>query len=214
MKILAVSTSGKSASVAIYIDGKISEIIDRSGKTHSETIAVITKEILNNNSLSANDIDAFAVDVGPGSFTGVRIGVAFINALAFATGKKIYSVSSLEALMMNCKENKSICSLIDARNANGYGALFECGEETIEPTAVVVEKFLYKIPENTVLVGDGAEKYSDLINNMVKNSTISDDNELSAKGVVEYAVKYKKELLDEVKPMYLKPSQAERMKVK
>ena len=99
MILLALSTSGRAASAALLKDGvPLAEATRDEGLTHSETILLLAAELLDQTVLAPRDIGVFAADVGPGSFTGVRIGVCAVNAMAAACGAPVVAVSSLAAL--------------------------------------------------------------------------------------------------------------------
>ncbi len=165
MKILALESSAKSAGAVLTDDGKIlCEVYSNLGLTHSQTLLPMCEYIFNTCGVSAADIDLFAVSAGPGSFTGIRIGVAAIKGLALATDKPCTGVSTLEALAHNVKDFKGIiCTAMDARCAQVYNALFESDGSNItrltEDRAISIEdlkKELKKIKKSIILVGDGA----------------------------------------------------------
>ena len=128
MKILALDTTAKSASAAIT-DGRepLAVFTLEAGLTHSETVLPMIKTALDSLHMTAHDIDLFAVTAGPGSFTGVRIGISEIKGLAFATGKPCVGVSTLLSLAYNLRplcENAILCPVMDARRNQLYNALF------------------------------------------------------------------------------------------
>ena len=111
MKILGIDTSAKTSSVGIAEDGKVvDEVFVNEGLTHSETIMPMIDKLLKQNNISVDDIDAYAVNNGPGSFTGVRIGVAVVKGMAFKDNKDCYEVSTLDSIAYNCidKEGKVV----------------------------------------------------------------------------------------------------------
>lgn len=126
MKILALETSAKAVSAAVTEDGKVlCSGYQDTGLTHSRTLMPIVEGILKNTGLTVQDCDAIAVAVGPGSFTGIRIGVAAAKGLAFAAEKPTVAVSTLEAMARNVAhmEGLIICAM-DARRNQVYNALF------------------------------------------------------------------------------------------
>ena len=129
MKNLAVDTSSKICAVAILEDNnKIDEISLDNGKTHSENLMPILKEVLERNKLKLSDFNLISVSVGPGSFTGIRIGIASIKPLAEVYNLPVASVTSLESLARNVENVESdtaIISLIDARNNQVYAGIFD-----------------------------------------------------------------------------------------
>ena len=219
MKILAIDTSSEVCSVALLEDDKL---IDKNeldnGKTHSETLMVLVDELLKRNSLDINDIELMGCDVGPGSFTGIRIGVSSVKAMAEVLGIKIASVTSLEVLARNTKA-KVIASLIDARNNQVYLGVFNENYEKIEEyLADDIEEAisLLKKYEDVTFVGNGAINFKELLEKNIKNAKFVDNNKQSAEmlGYLTYK-KYKENDLkdaDTLLPIYLRKSQAERLK--
>lgn len=169
MRILGFDTAAKTASVSLTEDGKlVSEFYLDSGFTHSETVLPMAKALLAAARLTPSDIDLFAVNVGPGSFTGLRIGIAAVKALAMSLNKPCAAVSTLEALAENLVGIPGvICSVMDARCDQVYTAFFESdGEKIVRKTPdraisadelyADVEKIFAETGEKVRLVGDGA----------------------------------------------------------
>lgn len=162
MILIALSTSGRAASAALLKDGvPLAEATRDAGLTHSETILPLTCELLEAHGLAPSDIDVFAADVGPGSFTGVRIGVAAAKGMADAAGKPCFPVSALEAAAYPFLEtSETVCAVMDARCMQVYTALFQNGERTTPDEAQTIEALgerLGQIPGQILLVGDGTE---------------------------------------------------------
>jgi tRNA threonylcarbamoyladenosine biosynthesis protein TsaB len=127
MKLLAIETSTMLGGVAISDDAKglIAEVRLNVKSTHSERLMMETDHILRQSGLTIDDMEAFAVAEGPGSFTGLRIGISTAKGFSFATGKPVVAVRTLEGLAMNfpfCRY--PVCTLLDARKKEVYGALF------------------------------------------------------------------------------------------
>ena len=206
MNMLAVSTSAKHPSAALYLEqsgendlncsGVIMFKRDESNKPHSVTLGALVDEVLEEAGLSFSDMDAFVVDIGPGSFTGVRIGVSFINALAYSGEKPVFAVPSLAALRNYGSDDDKICVVIDARNGNGYAAVYDKGECILEPCACVISEIVERYSDGALLVGDAFEKECECDAALVI---------MEALRTAEYAVK-------SAVPLYLRPSQAERMR--
>jgi len=130
MKTLAIDTSGKAVSVAIAVDGVLySHIWLRHGRTHAEALMPCVDAALSGLELELRDVDVYAAVSGPGSFTGLRIGVAAVKALAYANNAKTVGVSTLDALAMNLDGHSGalICPVMDARNGNVYQAIYGPG---------------------------------------------------------------------------------------
>ena len=126
MRILSIETSGKICGISILEDRNIiKELILDNGLTHSETLMSLIKQAFDNLDFKLNDIDLIVCDKGPGSFTGIRIGVATAKAFSDALNIQTIGISSLEALCYNVEGNQVICSLIDAKNDKCYWSVFE-----------------------------------------------------------------------------------------
>ena len=199
MMLLALDTTAAVATAALFRDGVlIAEREADAGKKHAETVLPMIEQLLEENEAKISQIDYFAVDIGPGSFTGVRIGVSLVNALAFATEKKIIPVNALRVLAESVKTNdRPVCPLIDARNGNAYAALYQDGRTIIEPCAVETESFLSRVPVEAVFVGDAQTEQK----TYPRASFVG----LVALALLDTAV-------NETEPIYLRASQAERLR--
>ena len=165
MKILALETSAKAVSAAVSEDGKILCCgYQDTGLTHSRTLMPIVEHILKNTELTVQDCDAIAVAAGPGSFTGIRIGVAAAKGLAFAADKPAVGVSTLAAMARGASlfDGLILCAM-DARRQQIYNALFSSqgGQLTrlTEDRAISLEDLAREIgsdPRPKLVVGDGA----------------------------------------------------------
>ena len=166
MKILAVDTSAVSASVAVTEDEKIISLCQtNAGLTHSRTLLPMIDAALQNSETDLDSIDFFSVSAGPGSFTGIRIGIAAVKGLCDAKGKRCLPVSTLEGLAYNLLgQNVLACCVMDARCKQVYTALFDIEGEKItrlcDDKAVSIDdlgKELSQFNKKIVFVGDGAE---------------------------------------------------------
>lgn len=197
MKILAIDTSSKVCSVAITEDTqKIIELHSNDEKTHSVKLMPMIDEAFKSTNLSLDDINLLACSVGPGSFTGVRIGIATVKAFADVRNIPVVSVSSLEGLAYNMiDENTPIaalastlfCSIIDAKNNNVYCGLYRyynnCLNQTTDLIAEDIDTVISKISTtiNTfnsqfkyiTFVGDGAIIHRELLKNSFSNNNIN-----------------------------------------
>lgn len=166
MKILAIDTSAVASSAAVFEDEKcLSEVFANVRLTHSQTLLPMCDYALKSAATDLNDIDSFAVSGGPGSFTGLRIGIAAIKGMAAPDDKPCCNVSTLEALAYNlCGIDGVVCAVMDARCGQFYTALFESTSGKIirisEDAAISAEE-LYSMLEKTnksiYIVGDGTE---------------------------------------------------------
>ncbi|MGZ3606453.1 MAG: tRNA (adenosine(37)-N6)-threonylcarbamoyltransferase complex dimerization subunit type 1 TsaB [Syntrophales bacterium] len=174
MLTLAIDTSTKSASIALLRDSDIlSESFFNLDVNHSLVLLPALEHLLRLSNIQAGEIDLFACTMGPGSFTGLRVGASTIKGLALATGKPIAGVSTLEALAFNIVSPEiSICPMLDAKKDQVYTALYRTDRnyslERIEGERVTdVRRFLQCIDEDVIFVGDGAAKYAGLISEML-----------------------------------------------
>ena len=165
MKILAFETSAKAASVALMENGKLlGESYQNTGLTHSQTLMVMAEDLLKTAGLTAQDVEAVAVAAGPGSFTGVRIGVAAAKGFAWGAQLPCYGVSTLEAMARNLGVWQGyVVPAMDARRSQVYTAVFHAEKGVLTrqeaDMAISLEELKEKIKnfeENVFLVGDGA----------------------------------------------------------
>lgn len=168
MKILTIDTSSNCSSVSLS-DGStlLGECLLGEDRSNSGRLLDSIAGLLKAAGLTPDGLDAFAVSVGPGSFTGVRVGIATVKGLALATGKPVVGFSSLAMLAMNLPySSEPVAPMFDARKAEVYAALYRCGSlpETMLPDAVISpEEFLSGIKHPTIFIGDGAVRYRELI---------------------------------------------------
>lgn len=225
MKILAVDTSATAASVAVAEENKlIGEFSINTALTHSQTLMPMVDELLKNTGLSVNNIDAVAVNAGPGSFTGVRIGVAAVKGIAFPKNLPCVSVSTLESMAYNMLGNDCIvCSVMDARCSQVYNALFRVKGCTVTRmtddralSLTDLKNELRNINEKVVLVGDGAVLCSKFLGAELENIMLAPfNNRIQTASSVAYAAFEKINngetvKADELMPVYLRLPQAQR----
>lgn len=165
MRILAFETSAKAASVALLGEnGLLAETYQNTGLTHSRTLLQMTQDLLRSCDLTPGDVEAVAVAAGPGSFTGIRIGVAAAKGFAWGQALPCYGVSTLEAMALGYGAIEGlVCPVMDARRNQVYSALFQAEGDRVarlrEDRAVSLELLaedLQAIKEPVLLVGDGA----------------------------------------------------------
>lgn len=179
MKILGIDSSAKSASVAVTENGRVlSSFFVNTGLTHSQTLMPMIDNALKCADISLDNIDLIAVNKGPGSFTGIRIGVAAAKGIADTAGIKCCGVSTLLSMSYNLLPfNCIICAVMDARCSQVYTALFKNNDGHIErimnDCAMAVSDLsdrLKEFTENIILVGDGADlcfrHFKDTIDNI------------------------------------------------
>lgn len=224
MLVLSVDSSSTTATCALVKDDQIlAELNLNSKREHSVLIMDIIDQILKSYNLSINDVDAFAISEGPGSFTGLRIGMATIKGLAFSTKKPCISLSTLDALAYNAFTfDGIICPIIDALRDNVYTNLYKNVDGELTPISQAACLSLTELindlnsrNEKVIFVGDGVTKHRDRIANEIPYATFAPLNCLypKASSLGELAIK-KLNLgitspLNEFNPVYLRKSQAE-----
>lgn len=221
MLILGFESSAKAASVAICRDGKlISQYSQTSGLTHSRTLLPMAEDMLKNAELSMKDVDALAVAQGPGSFTGIRIGVSTVKGLAWALDKPCVGVSTLEAMAWHgIAAGGYICPVMDARRNQVYNALFEIVEgkpvRLTEDRPIALAELIEEVKALSApvfLVGDGADITEKFFKQQGVACRKAPENLMwqSAWGVCMAAQEKPFGSTDELLPVYLRLSQAER----
>ena len=166
MRILAVDTSGGVCSAAVLCGGVIqAEAYMNAGRTHSETLGPMLDFSLSCAGIGIRDIELFACAVGPGSFTGLRIGIGMIKAFAHASGKPAIGINTLDALSHNAGEtDEMICPIIDARRGEVYTAAYHGGKRLDDYRAVPLDDLLGDMAgKKAVFLGDAALKFQDKI---------------------------------------------------
>lgn len=226
MKILAIDTSASPVSAALLTDGFLSgEFYLNTKTTHSQTLMPLVEQLLKLTDTSLEELDAFAVNAGPGSFTGVRIGVSTIKGLTMPLDKKCASVSTLEAMAYGMPYADGIvCAVMDARCSQVYNALFLIDDGKVEritqDRALSIDELENELgcyeENNIYLVGDGAEICHKSFGEKFPTVYLTPQNirYQHAYGTGKAAEKMLKEnklcSSDELMPLYLRLPQAER----
>ncbi|WP_305041214.1 tRNA (adenosine(37)-N6)-threonylcarbamoyltransferase complex dimerization subunit type 1 TsaB [Geoalkalibacter sp.] len=167
--LLAIDTATSAGSVALCRDETLlGEILFNVRGTHSERLMATVRQLLVETGLSLAEVDAFAVVHGPGSFTGLRVGMASAQGLALATGRPVIGVSSLQVLAMNLGEAQMpVCALLDARKQEVYAGLFRMRRQHPQPLGpeqvIAPAKLLPRLEGPLLFVGEGARVYRVLI---------------------------------------------------
>lgn len=238
MLLLAVDTSGKSLSLAICRDNDlISEMTLHQGYNHSVTQMPLLQDILKHSRVKISEIDLFACATGPGSFTGVRIGVSSVKAMAYAAGKPAVGVSSLQALIYPLRKQKNalLCPAIDARRGRVFAGAWQGGTDSQQKSPVIEEKnwladdFINVLQNHSrhgqqiIFAGDGQDALQQSIlqqkSDLVSAQAIwggSSFMHINASSVARLAYENwlngAENLPQNLMPNYLSPSQAERLK--
>ena len=226
MKLLAVDCSAKSASCAIIEEEKIiaSSFINVN-LTHSQTLMPMISDLLINSRNNINEIGAFAISAGPGSFTGVRIGISAIKGMALANNTPCIAVSTLYAIAQNFRYRDAlVCAVMDARCNQVYGALFRIKNGKIkrlcEDKAVKIDELAEEIMKSRVtcpiiIAGDGAKLFYSAVESK-KNVVLAEEvlryqngTGVALAGIESYN-KGKSSTPEKLLPIYLRLPQAER----
>lgn len=223
MKILSINTSSNICGAAILEDTNlIKEITIDDANTHSIKLMPIIHDLLKSTNLSISNIDLFACDKGPGSFTGIRIGISTIKAFCDVTNAPNIGISSLESLAYSSNFQGLICALIDAKHDNVYYGLFEhkngiytqIGEFLAENIHNITEilKFCNK---PVFFVGNGSVIYQDVLKSSLKQNVLIQNDptyiNLSAYHTGRAAFDaFCHNKICPMSPLYLKKSNAER----
>lgn len=214
--LLSLDSSAVTASVALTDGDRVikSEFVN-SGLTHSETLLPMVKRVMGDNEFSS--LDAVAITAGPGSFTGVRIGVATVKGIAFAGNIPCYGVSTLEAIAYNfVDEICVVCAVMDARRMQFYNAIFKVENGIVSrftpDRAISIDDLREELKQydSVIIAGDGAALCSQNI--ALDNCKIAADDKIYQNALsVAKCVKNKKAIAPSaLMPVYLRQSQAER----
>ena len=224
MKILGIDTSSMAASVAVIEDNKlICEYTINTKKTHSQKLMPMIENMLSLSDLNVRELDAIAVCEGPGSFTGLRIGMATAKAIAHVNDIPVIGVNSLEALAANMNLcDKKICSILDAQRNQVYTGRYQYeGTKLVEIKEIGIQQIdelleeLAQSGEQWILVGEAVYKYEDKIREISNIEIPAASNNVTKAGSLCSVAKVKfdegKDIFDcyTVNPLYIRKSQAE-----
>lgn len=226
MRVLSFDTATTTCSVAVVTDnGVAAEMTDHGGNTHARQLLLLMETVLGSAGISIDGVDGFAVTVGPGSFTGLRIGISTAQGLATATGKPVVGISSLEALAWQATGDRLRCAMLDARRKQVYAAIYrpsESGVALFEPARVLSPATLMPLlPIGCVFIGNGAALYRDIILRHDPTAVFCEDaaaNTISAVTVGRLAMERLRRAdgarLPLPTPHYIRQSDAERNRFK
>jgi len=230
MRILSIDTSTSLASVALSVDERIvAESVFTCERTLSARLLPEIERLLGLAALTADEIDLFASSVGPGSFTGVRAGVATVQGLALATGRPCVGFSTLALMAMNFPlATTPVCPLLDARKGEVYAALFDCSsavpaylaKECVMPPERLLDLVCDTTGKPVIFAGEGALRYRDAITGRMGAQALfapyPDHAGRAANGTLLALEAYRRgEALEpaRLQPVYLRPSEAEYAKL-
>jgi len=223
MLILALESSAKAASAALARDGKLlAQQFQNNGLTHSKTLLPMAEAVLRDRNVSLKEVDAVAVAHGPGSFTGIRIGVSTVKGLCWGAEKPAIGVSTLEAMAWSGEQAPAgsiLCCAMDARRSQVYNALFAFEDgaprRLTKDRAISLEELeaeLASFKKPIFVLGDGAELcYNHLVKTKLEVTLAPEEARLqNAWGVCRAAAARTPISAAELLPVYLRLSQAER----
>ena len=215
MKILAIDTSSKFLNIALgednFIIAEESHLLDRQ---HSALLVPKVKELLEKCNSNISDIDAFVIGLGPGSFTGLRIGVSSIKGFGIATKKPCVGVASIDALAMNAAvEKATVVPVIDAKRGQVYSAIYKRKNGGISRTSgyllLTIDTLMKKIKSPAVFLGDGINLYKEKICRLGRNAIFLDEEYWypKASSLIKLGLKnlkrHRKQDLGRLKPLYI-----------
>lgn len=210
--ILHIETSTKACSVALSLNGNVIALKENQedGYSHGENLTLFIQDVLNQAKKSVKDINAVSVSSGPGSYTGLRIGVSTAKGLCYPLNIPLIAIDSLTSLKEIAKVNypeSTLCALIDARRMEVYNSFYSSTNQLLKPiSADIIEQNSYSEFEPFIYFGDGAEKLTELwkSRNCIADLSITS----SAKGQAKLAFeKYQNEEFEDLayfEPFYLK----------
>jgi len=208
MRILGVDTTVASIGVALWSGRTIvGAREERHGIEHSRRLIALVRELLDEHDTDLADLDSLAAARGPGSFTGVRVGLATINGLAWALGKPLFGCSTLAALAASCEIVGSVVVMVDARRGEVFAARFAVGPDGLErlcEDAVVrpEEAVEHLVGAEDHVIGDGAQRYRALIRRLRPRAYVTEGGS-GARGVVRLA-SASSDRRDRLDPLYLR----------
>jgi tRNA threonylcarbamoyladenosine biosynthesis protein TsaB len=223
MKVLGIDTSTSCGSVGLIDDGEIiSDYLLNIPVTHSERLLGAIEFVLREAHCPIGNIDGWAISLGPGSFTGLRIGVSTVKGLAYATGKPVAGVSTLDVLASQIAPTSYlICPILDAKKKEVYTAFYRYDEgislqRQSDYQAIRPEDLVKNIKEHTIFLGEGLKTYGDYLLNSLPSLAIFPSPSLCvshgsivAKLGSEHLQKGERLDLTTFVPIYVRPSEAE-----
>jgi tRNA threonylcarbamoyladenosine biosynthesis protein TsaB len=223
MKILSIETSTMLGGVAIIDEtaGLVAETRLNVRTTHSERLMTAVHNALTQSEMELGDIDAFAVAGGPGSFTGLRIGLSTVKGLSYATGKPVVAIPTLDAFAWNFPYSTlPLCLMLDARRSEVYAAVYRWEENsfrTVVPcVSVKPEALLEKLEGKVLFAGEGVQLYREKIAGMMRqraviapiDKMVPSPANVAMLGLAK-ALRREYAVISEAVPLYVRKSEAE-----
>jgi len=171
--ILAIETTTKNCSVALFDNGNLLQLKERNSGdySHAEQLTLFIKEVVRESNITLKEVDAIALSMGPGSYTGLRIGTSTAKGLCYALGIPLISISTLKAMafgMSKAQQSELLCPMIDAKRMEVFAAIYDNNNKEVrEVRADIVDKETYAeyFNKSVLFFGDGAIKCKQIINN-------------------------------------------------
>jgi len=223
MRILGIDTSTSCGAIGLIDDERVvSEYLLDIPVTHSERLPGAIELVLRDARCAIEDLDGWAISLGPGSFTGLRIGVSTVKGLAFATQRPVAGISTLDVLASQISPTPFlICPILDARKGEVYTAFYRYDERIVlrrlsDYQAVTPEDLTKKVEEKTIFIGDGVKTYGDFLRDSLPSLAVFPPASLnlphgSVVAKLGLELLRKGEVLDlsAFTPIYVRPSEAE-----
>jgi tRNA threonylcarbamoyladenosine biosynthesis protein TsaB len=222
VRILGLDTATRRASVGLRIDGQVvfekSQVAEGS---HAVSLLALIDEVLRTGGCAARDLDAVAVSGGPGSFTGLRVGLCVAKGLTYATGARLIAVPTLEALARTVTDRDgAICALLDARKGELYAACFDTSRGSLkrltDDLLLSPEALLEKLPRPCVILGDAVAAYGSFLQSRLgTDATLLPSDSHGPRGGVVAAMGEERleagqpDALSHLEPAYIRPCEAE-----
>ena len=212
--ILAIETTTKNCSVALFDNGMLLQLKERNSSdySHAEQLTLFIKEVVRESNITLKEVNAIALSMGPGSYTGLRIGTSTAKGLCYALDIPLISISTLKAMafgMSKAQKSELLCPMIDAKRMEVFAAIYDKNNKEVrEVRADIVDKGTYAeyFNKSILFFGDGAIKCKEIINNT--NAKFIEDIYPSAKdlGALSYQKFVNKDIEDVAyfEPYYLK----------
>jgi len=224
MKILGIDTTTKFLCLGIYDNAKVYEYSLELGTKHSSLLIPTIKRVIDALNWRLDDIDYFACGLGPGSFTGMRVGLATIKGLAWSLNKPVIGISSLDILAKNVMQDEGfVAPIIDAKRNLIYTSIYRIKDKSfkrITPYMLLnIEQFLKKIKKNTIILGDAVSPYKAKISTDSKRAVILDKDywSLQPRNIISLALeRIKEKKIDnpfDIKPIYIYPKECQIKKI-
>ena len=213
MKVLGIESSGTRGGIALLESGQVrgTRLFEK-GMVHGRDIAPSIRSLLDELRWPAEAIDLIACDIGPGSYTGLRVGLAAAKGLALALGRPLVGVASLDAMAEAARDRAPVlCPAIDAKWEQIYGAVYENGRRTTDYLAEKPDAFAARVPKGAFVIGDALDQYGGLFRDVVRGprelwDPRPDVIALLGQRLHESGTKHDAAALV---PLYLRPTEAE-----